>query len=393
MSNDQSLSHIKVLDLSRILAGPWASQTLADLGADVIKVERPDVGDDTRHWGPPYMQNEAGGDSEQSAYFMSTNRGKRSICVDIASDEGQEILHKLATTSDVLIENFKVGQTKKYKLDYATLKEINPRLIYCSITGFGQTGPYRDRPGYDFLLQAMGGLMSVTGEPGGMPQKVGVAVTDILTGLYATIGILAALAEREKSGLGQHVDLALMDVTVAAMANQATNYLVGKQLPKPMGNAHPNIVPYECFATQDGHCIVAVGNDSQFESFCEVLDASALAKDNRFLTNQLRVDNREELISAISSRMLLKNRDDWLALFETAGVPAAPINNLEDVFNDPQVLSREMRISLPHQENSGLELVGSPIKLSRTPVNYNRAPPKLGEHTQEVLESLNSDKN
>ena len=324
-NNDKSaLDHIKVLDLSRILAGPWASQTLADLGADVIKVEQPLKGDEVRQWGPPFMQSEQGETTDESAYFMCANRGKRSICIDITTESGQATLHELVKASDVLIENFKVDQLKKYNLDYDTLAALNPKLIYCSITGFGQTGPYRDRPGYDALLQGMGGLMSVTGEPDGMPQKAGVALTDILTGLYAVIGILAAVSERTKSGLGQHVDLALLDVAVASMANQASNYLIGNIVPKAMGNSHPNIVPYQCFAVSDGYCIIAVGSDQQFRKFCDVLGHPELANDPRYITNQKRVANRHELVSVISKKMLTKRRDDWLERLTLANVPAAP---------------------------------------------------------------------
>jgi glutaryl-CoA transferase len=387
----EALSHLKVLDLSRVLAGPWASQTLADFGADVIKIERPDGGDDTRRWGPPFMSDDQGSATSESAYFMATNRGKRSVCLDISNPEDQQTLHKLALDCDIVIENFKVGGAQKYALDYPTLSAINPRLIYCSITGFGQTGPYSHRPGYDFLVQAMGGLMSVTGEKDGAsgagPQKVGVALTDIMTGLYATVGILTALAEREKSGLGQHVDLALLDVTAATLANQATNYLVGNQVPTRLGNAHPNIVPYQSFATSDGHCIVAVGNDDQFSRFCEVIQQPQLATDTDYSSNQDRVQHREQLIPVLEAAMLTQTRDYWLTHFEQAGVPAGPINNIDEVFNNEQILHRQMRVNVPHPLNSELELAGNPIKLSRTPVNYQKPPPLLGEHTQEVLKN------
>ncbi|MDJ0878743.1 MAG: CoA transferase [Halieaceae bacterium] len=369
-----ALSHIKVLDLSRILAGPWATQTLADLGADVLKVESPE-GDDTRRWGPPWLEG-----SEESAYFLCANRGKRSVCIDFRSPEGQQRVRELASSADVLVENFKLGGLAKYGLDYESLAADNPRLVYCSITGFGQTGPYAARPGYDFLIQAMGGLMSVTGAAGGEPQKVGVALSDIMTGLYASIGILAALSEREQSGKGQHVDLALLDVTAATLANQASNFLVGGQVPTRLGNAHPNIVPYQAFATADGHCIVAVGNDRQFGSFVTELGLAELADDPRFASNQGRVENRETLVSLLEERMLTRNRDAWLAAFEAAGVPAGPINNVDEVFADPQVLARGMRVKLPHPDNPDLEVAGNPIKLSRTPVEYLRPPPKLGEH-------------
>ena len=383
-----ALGHLKVLDLSRILAGPWASQMLADFGAQVIKIERPKVGDDTRSWGPPFMPNQQGQSSGESAYFMAANRGKQSVCIDITSEVGQQQIHQLASQCDIVIENFKVGGAAQYKLDYATLAKINPKLIYCSITGFGQTGPYKDRPGYDFLVQAMGGLMSVTGEPDGQPQKVGVALTDVMTGLYASVGILAALAEREKSGLGQYIDLALLDVTAATLANQATNFLVGGMVPTKLGNAHPNIVPYQSFATQDGHCIVAVGNDGQFKRYCEVLGLGQLAEHPDYKSNQLRVKNRQPLVAILQSQMLSKTRDEWLTLFEQAQVPAGPINNIDEVFNDPQILARDMCVKVPHPLNSDLTLPGNPIKLSRTPVQYDLPPPLLGEHDEEVFEQF-----
>ncbi|GAB3097308.1 CoA transferase [Aestuariicella hydrocarbonica] len=384
-----ALAGLKVLDLSRVLAGPWASQTLADLGAEVIKVERPGQGDDTRHWGPPYMRDDNGDPTAESAYFMAANRGKQSVCIDITTAQGQQTLRELADQCDILLENFKVGGAAKYGLDYTTLSARNPRLIYCSITGFGQTGPYSHRPGYDFLVQAMGGLMSVTGEqdhlPGGGPQKVGVALTDIMTGLYATIGILAAVHERQTSGLGQHVDLALLDVTAATLANQATNYLVGDTVPQRLGNAHPNIVPYQSFATADGHCIIAVGNDQQFQRLCTALGLSPLASDPRFATNAQRVAHRELLIPQLQEPLTQRRRDEWLSVFEAAGVPAGPINTIEDVFNDPQIEHRHMKVNVPHPLNGQLTLPGNPIKLSRTPVQYRQPPPRLGEHTATVL--------
>ncbi|GGZ97877.1 CoA transferase [Arenicella chitinivorans] len=383
-----ALSHLKVLDLSRVLAGPWAGQVLADFGADVIKVEQPEKGDDTRHWAPPYMPDSSGADTAESAYYLCANRGKRSICVDIRSAEGQAVLHALVQDSDVVIENFKAGHLANYHLDYDTLSNINPALIYCSITGFGQTGPYSERPGYDFLIQAMSGLMSVTGEPDGPPQKVGVAVTDVLTGLYAVIGVLAALSERSISGLGQHIDLSLFDVAVASMANQASNYLVGGMTPQAMGNAHPNIVPYQSFETQQGHCVVAVGNDSQFARFCVVVGRPEWCDDERFKSNSQRVKNRKVLVVLIAEEMRRDTRDNWLAKFQKADVPAAPINNLQDVFNDPQILARQMKINVPHPSNPDLELVGNPLKFSRTPVSYHRPPPELGEHTEEIFNKL-----
>jgi len=385
----QALDHLKVLDLSRILAGPWASQILADFGAQVIKVERPNTGDDTRTWGPPFMSNTQGDDTSESAYFMAANRGKQSICIDITTPKGQEQIKRLAQECDIVIENFKHGGAAHYGLDYKTLSAINPKIIYCAITGFGQTGPYKDRPGYDFLVQAMGGLMSITGEPAGEPQKIGVALTDIMTGLYATIGILAALAEREKSGLGQYVDLALLDVTAASLANQATNYLVGNMVPKTLGNAHPNIVPYQAFATQDGHCIVAVGNDGQFKRYCQAIGLSELANHPDYCTNPLRVKNRNALVAILQSQMLSKTRDEWLELLEQAQVPCGPINNIDEVFQHPQILARDMRVKIPHPLNPKLELPGNPIKLSRTPVRYERPPPLLGEHQHAISKQFN----
>ena len=381
-----------MLDLSRVLAGPWATQLLADLGAEVIKVERPGGGDDTRGWGPPFMAGAGGEPTRESAYFLSTNRGKQSVCIDMKSAEGQAQLRELTAGADVLVENFKVGGAAAYGLDYPTLSQLNPRLVYCSITGFGQTGPEKHRPGYDFLVQAMGGLMSVTGlpddAPGGGPQKVGVALTDIMTGLYATVGILAALNERERSGLGQHIDLALLDVTAATLANQATNYLVGGLNPGRLGNAHPNIVPYQSFVVADGHLIVAVGNDEQFRRFTRELGCEALADDPRFAGNSGRVEYRDALVPLLQAEMLKCSKAEWLARLEAAGVPAGPINTVAEVFAEPQVQAREMQVGVPHPDNPGLQLVGNPIKLSRTPVSYRRPPPRLGEHTEEVLGRL-----
>lgn len=387
-----TLSHLKVLDLSRVLAGPWASQLLADMGAEVIKVENPTGGDDTRQWGPPYLKDRDGKETSESAYFLCTNRGKKSVCIDIRTEGGQTILKSLARECDVLIENFKVGGLAKYGLDYQALKQINPQLVYCSITGFGQTGPYKDRLGYDFLIQAMGGLMSVTGEPeaaGGQPQKVGVALTDIMTGLYASNGILAALAERQRSGLGQHIDLSLFDVTAATLANQASNYLVGGVVPSRLGNAHPNIVPYQSFTVSDGHIVIAVGNDSQFESFSSVLGLEGLSNDALFSTNASRVINREKLINIIQTTLLQNTSEYWLNQCEVHSVPAGPINNIDQVMNDPQIIARNMRVKLNHPESDELEVVGNPIKFSRTPIEYGSAAPRLGEHTDSILNALN----
>lgn len=387
-----ALSHIKVLDLSRVLAGPWASQILADLGAEVIKVERPKTGDDTRGWGPPFLKDRDGNDTAESAYFLCTNRGKQSVCIDMKTAEGQETIRQLADQSDVVLENFKVGGAAKFGIDYETLSERNPGLVYCSITGFGQNGPYKDRAGYDFLVQAMGGLMSVTGQPDGAegagPQKVGVALTDIMTGLYATIGILAALTERDRSGLGQFVDLALLDVTAATLANQASNYLVGGVVPTRLGNAHPNIVPYQSFVAADGHLIVAVGNDAQFGRYVEAIGAPELAVDDRFITNKDRVAHRDALVPLLQRKMLERCKEEWLQILESAQVPAGPINSVEDVFAEPQIREREMVVQLAHPHNPELHLVGNPIKLSRTPVEYEKPPPTLGQHTRQVLSKV-----
>ena len=389
-----ALSHIKVLDLSRALAGPWASQILADLGAEVIKIERPDVGDDTRTWGPPFLKDRDGADTAESAYYLCTNRGKQSVCIDMKTEEGCKKIRELADQSDVVLENFKVGGTKQFGLDYETLSARNPKLVYCSITGFGQNGPDKDRPGYDFLVQAMGGLMSVTGQPDGSdgagPQKVGVALTDIMTGLYATIGILAALTERDRSGLGQYVDLALLDVTAATLANQASNYLVGGLVPTRLGNAHPNVVPYQSFVAADGHLIVAVGNDAQFARFANALGCPELSEDSRFVTNRARVDHRDALIPLLQRKMLDRSKDEWLHILEEVKVPAGSINSIDEVFAEPQIQAREMQVELPHPHDPHLQLVGNPIKLSRTPVCYDRPPPTLGEHTLEILQRLQS---
>ena len=392
------LSHIRVLELSRILAGPWAGQMLADLGAEIIKVEKPIQGDDTRHWGPPYIKSQQGEAPTDSAYFLSANRGKLSITIDIRQPEGQAIIHQLIGSCDVLIENFKVGSLQKYQLDYASLSAINPQLIYCSITGFGQDGPYAQRAGYDFLLQGMGGLMSVTGEPdhlpGGGPQKVGVALTDILTGMYATTAIQAAIIEREKSGLGQHIDLALLDVQVACLANQAMNYLVSNETPKRMGNAHPNIVPYQTFQTADGFIILTIGNDSQFADFCEVAQCQTLIHDPDFASNQARVRNRDVVIERLTNIIKAKDSEFWLQQLEIKGVPCGPINDIAQVFENPQIKHRKMSSELTHPVNGKVPTVANPINFSRTPIVYNQAPPKLGEHTDKVLsERLSYDSN
>jgi len=401
------LSQIRVLELSRILAGPWAAQTLADLGASVIKVERPGSGDDTRSWGPPFTKRAGDSGAEatgDAAYFLCANRGKRSVAIDFTQPRGQELIRALARQSDVVIENFKVGGLAKYGLDYASLCADNPGLVYCSITGFGQTGPYRERPGYDFLIQGMSGLMSITGEsdsvPGGKPVKVGVAVTDVLTGLYAVIAIQGALAHRANTGKGQQIDIALLDVQAAALANQALNYLVSGRAPGRLGNAHPNIVPYEAFQTSDGYIILAVGNDSQFARFCEVAGRRELADDARFATNPKRVDNRSNLIPLLGDLLRARTSSDWLDSLEQAGVPCGPINDIEQLFADPQVKARGLQISIPDPDRTvpddGVAQPGvaSPIHFSETPIRYELPPPRLGQHTDAVLrEELGLDAN
>ena len=392
MTDIKPLDHLRVLDMSRILAGPWCGQTFADLGAEVIKVERPGAGDDTRGWGPPFMVDADGNETDTAAYFLSANRGKKSVTVDITKPKGQEIICKLVAECDILLENFKVGGLKKYGLDYESLSEINPGLVYCSITGFGQTGPYSPRAGYDFLIQAMGGLMSVTGEaeskPGGGPQKIGVALSDILTGLYTVIGALSALAYRDKTGRGQHVDMALLDVTVASMANQAMNYLVAGKSPTTMGNAHPNIVPYEAYKAADDYIILAVGNDAQFRRFCEVAGRVDLADDDSYATNRNRVGNRDVLGPILNDIIAAKPRAFWLAELEKVGVPCGPINNLEQVFNDPHIQARGVRQEVNHSAAGPLPTVANPIRFSESTIEYDRAPPLLGQHNVDVLQNL-----
>ena len=387
-----ALSGIRVLDLSRVLAGPWASQTLADLGAEVIKIERPGAGDDTRGWGPPFAKDEAGNDTTEAAYYLTANRGKKSLTVDITKPEGQEIVRNLAAQSDVVLENFKVGGLAKYGLDYTSLARINSKMVYCSITGFGQDGPYKDRPGYDFMIQGMGGLMSITGAPdeapGGQPMKVGVAVADIFTGLYATIGILSALRHRDATGEGQHIDLALLDVQTAVLANQAMNYLTTGVAPGRLGNAHPNIVPYEAFPSADGYLILAVGNDSQFKSFCEVAGLNDLPADTRYATNRSRVANRETLVPMIRGAMVTKTTDEWIAVLEKANVPCGPINTLDRVFDNPQVQHRGMIRYLDHPVAGKVPTVANPIKFSKTPISGETAAPMLGQHSDEILRKV-----
>tara|TARA_R110001592_G_scaffold42588_10_gene138262 strand:- start:23454 stop:24641 length:1188 start_codon:yes stop_codon:yes gene_type:complete len=384
-----ALAGLKVLDLSRVLAGPWAGQMLADLGADVVKIERPGCGDDTRAWGPPFLQDQNGQDTSEAAYYLSANRNKRSLAVDFTQSQGQETVRQLVAGADVLIENFKVGGLAAYGLDYASLAKINPRLIYCSITGFGQDGPYAGRAGYDFMIQAVGGLMSVTGkandEAGGGPVKVGVAVTDILTGLYASNAVLAALAEREHSGKGQHIDLALLDVQVACLANQALNYLTTGKTPGRMGNSHPNIVPYQDFPSADGDFILTIGNDGQFARFCAVAGHPEWSGDPRFATNAQRVGHRKVLIPLIRQVTVFRTTAQWMADLAAASVPCGPINNLAEVFDDPQVLARGLRVRMQHPLAGHVDLVANPIRLSRTPVRYHSAPPLLDQHANEVL--------
>jgi len=388
MTTPQSaLSHIRVLDLTRVLAGPWATQILGDLGAEVIKIERPDSGDDTRGWGPPYLTG-----TNLSAYFLCANRNKRSVAVDISKPEGADIVRQLASHSDVLVENFKVGGLKKYGLDNESLKTDNPHLIYCSITGFGQTGPEAHRSGYDALIQGIGGLMSITGradgDPGAGPQKVGVAVTDIMTGLYATVAILAALEHRARFGVGQYIDLALLDVQVACLANQATNYLATGESPQRMGNAHPSIVPYQDFPTENGSMMLAIGNDNQFANFCKLAQRPEWASDARFVTNRARVENRHILVQMIREITRTRRTEVWSQQLESAGVPCGPINTIADVFQEVQVRAREMRIEVADSEQRMISLVASPLRLSETPVSYRRVPPALGEDTHSVLRSL-----
>ena len=387
-----ALTGLRVLDLTRVLAGPWATQTLADFGADVIKVEHPEKGDDTRHWGPPYIKDTDGAELEDAAYFCATNRNKRSVGINIADPQGAAMVQRLAAKSDILVENFKVGGLAKYGLDYDTLKAANPGLIYCSITGFGQTGPYTARAGYDFMIQGLSGLMSVTGQPdgtpGGEPMKIGVALSDVMAGLYATIGILAALAHRDRTGQGQFIDIGLLDTSVATLANQAMNFLSTGVAPDRLGNAHPNIVPYQAFATADGHLIVAVGNDGQFASFCAAAGLDALAGDARFATNAGRVRHRADLVPVISQAMAAHPTQWWMERLEAANVPFGPINTLTQVFADPQVQAREMAVELARPDGTLVPGVANPVRLSKTPPAYTIAPPSLGQHTGEVLAEL-----
>jgi formyl-CoA transferase len=383
------LSHLIVLDLSRVLAGPWCTQLLADLGAEVIKIEKPGSGDDTRNWGPPFLKDTQGRDTGEAAYYLACNRGKKSVAVDFTQSEGQAIVRELARGADIVVENFKVGGLKKYKLDFPSLVAVNPRLVYCSITGFGQTGPYAERAGYDFISQGMGGFMSVTGErddlPGGGPQKAGIAISDLMTGMYACTAILAAVAHRELSGAGQYIDVSLFDTQVAMMAVMNMNYLVSGTAPGRAGNAHQNIVPYQVFACADGHLILAVGNDAQFARFCEVAGKPEWARNSRFAANAERVKRRDVLAPLIDAVMRTRTQAEWLAALEAVGVPCGPINRLDQVFADPQLLARGMRIDMPHPLSGTVPQVGNPLHFSATPVAYTQAPPLLGEHTATVL--------
>lgn len=387
-----ALSHIRVLDLTRVLAGPWCAQTLADFGADVIKVERPGAGDDTRHWGPPYLKDADGADTAEAAYYLAANRNKRSVTVDIATPEGQQIVRELAAQSDVVLENYKVGQLKKYGLDYDSLRAVKPDLVYCSVTGFGQTGPYAHRAGYDFIVQGIGGFMSITGErdgePGGGPQKAGVAIADLATGLYSTIAVLAALAHRDRTGEGQYIDMALLDVQVALLANMNTNFLASGKPPVRWGNAHPNIVPYQTFQTSDGWIIVAVGNDGQFRKFVEAGGRPELADDARFATNPSRVRHRDTLVPILAEMVKARDKADWIGALEAAGVPCGPINDLDEVFDNEQVVARGMQVSLPHPCGADVKLVRNPIRMSATPPDARTAPPLLGAQTEDVLRDM-----
>jgi crotonobetainyl-CoA:carnitine CoA-transferase CaiB-like acyl-CoA transferase len=382
------LSGLRVLDLSRVLAGPWATQILADFGAEVIKIEKPGEGDDTRGWGPPFITN-GDGSKGDAAYFLSANRGKWSVAIDMATPEGQQLIRDLAKQSDIVMENFKVGGLRKYGLDYENLRAVNPRLIYCSLTGFGQTGPYAQRAGYDFMIQGMGGIMSVTGQPDGMPgaepMKVGVAFADIFTGLYCVIGIQAALYHRERTGEGQFIDVALLDSQVGVLANQALNYLVGGKAPVRLGNAHPNIVPYQTFATRDGYIIMAVATDRQFKEYCAILGLPELAHDERFRLNRGRVVNRAELIPMLVEPMKARTTAEWVDAFESAAIPCGPINTIDQVFANEQVLARGLQIGLTRDDGVQVPGVANPVVFSETPIQYDKAPPRLGDGTDKVL--------
>ncbi len=386
------LAGIRVLDLSRVLAGPWAGQNLADLGAEVIKIERPGAGDDSRAFGPPWVKDAQGRDTKDSAYFTSANRGKKSMTVNLSQPEGQALVRELAAKSDVLLENYKYGDLQRYGLGYDDLKATNPRLIYCSVTGFGQTGPYKERPGYDFMIQGMGGMMSVTGEPddkpGGGPQRAGVPIADIITGMYASIAICAALAHRAQSGAGQHLDLALLDSQIALLAYQNTNYFATGKPPRRIGNLHPNIVPYQPFRASDGEVILACGNDNLYRKFCAAAGCAELAEDARFATNGKRVENREELTRLLAAIFAKRTKKEWVALLDAAGVPNGPINDIAQVFDEPQVKARGVRIEVQHPVAGKVPMVASPMRFSGTPLEHKTPPPLLGEHTDEILRQV-----
>jgi formyl-CoA transferase len=386
------LSHIRVLDLTRVLAGPWAAQNLADLGAEVIKIERPETGDDTRSWGPPFLKGSDGKETRESAYFLSVNRGKKSVTLDIAAPEGARIARELAAKCDVLLENYKVGGLAKYGLAYEDVRRANPGIVYCSITGYGQTGPCAHLPGYDFIFQGMGGLMSITGErddlPGGGPQKVGIAITDVMAGMYASLAVSAALIHRERTGEGQHIDMALLDTIVAFGANQISNYFHSGKIPERWGNAHPNLLPYEVFPTADGHLILGAGNDSQWLSFCQAAEHPELAADARFKTMPDRIRNRAALIPLIQTIMKRRTNREWIERFDAANVPCGPINNYQEVFENPQVQHRGLRVEMPHPLAGSIPGVASPMRFSETPVEYLMPPPLLGQHTREVLSDV-----
>lgn len=391
-SDTKALSNIRVLDLSRILAGPWCTQNLADLGAEVIKIERPGTGDDTRGWGPPWLPGQDDHHAPDSSYYSAANRGKKSVTVDITTTEGQRLIRQLARSSDVFIENFKVGNLKKYGLDYESIKQENPSIIYCSITGFGQDGPYAHRPGYDFVFQGMGGMMSITGErddlPGGGPQKVGIALADIITGMYSTIAILAAVNHRNKSGKGQYIDMSLLDCIVALGSNQVTGYFAGGKVPQRMGNAHMSLVPYGVYATRDGHIIIAVGNDDQWQRLCAVMKRPDLATDPRFTKVTHRIINREALDQALNETLHTRDSADWLDVMESEGVPCGPINNYQQVFENEQVIHRQLRLDLERDDGARVGCAASPLRLSETPPSYELPPPRIGQHTDQVLRTI-----
>jgi formyl-CoA transferase len=386
-----ALAGVRVLDMTRVLAGPWCGQILADMGAEVIKVERPGTGDDTRSWGPPFLKDSEGHDTGEATYYLAANRGKKSVTIDLSSRQGQAEIKRLVARSDVVLENYKFGQLEKYGLDYASLKLQKPSIVYCSITGFGQTGPWKHRAGYDFIIQALSGFMSVTGErdaANGGPQKAGVAVSDLFTGVYAALAVVSALYHRQRTGEGQHLDLALLDVMVSTLANLNTSYLATGTVPGRTGNAHANIVPYQTFPCADGYIVVAVGNDGQFQKFCEALGRTELASDERFATNPARVRHRELLIPLLEMELRKRPKNEWIDALEAVGVPCGPINNLDEVFENPQVRARGLRVDLPHPLAGTVKLVGNPMKMSATPPTYGLPPPLLGEHNGELLEDL-----